>query len=105
MSGTFADHEITKHSVGEYVRYTADGSAIHSDTIESVLSIFKRGKNGIYQHCSEKHLHSYLTEFDFRCNYRVKLAVADTAHAEKALLGVKGKRLTYRRPDEASLTA
>jgi hypothetical protein len=23
---------------------------------------------GVYQHCSEKHLHRYLAEFDFRFN-------------------------------------
>lgn len=32
---------------------------------EGYFSIFKRGMIGIYQHCSEKHLHRYLAEFDF----------------------------------------
>jgi hypothetical protein len=31
-----------------------------------VFSIFKRGMRGIYQWCSERHLHRYLAEFDFR---------------------------------------
>lgn len=26
---------------------------------------------GIYQHCGEKHLHRYLSEYDFRYNNRV----------------------------------
>ena len=30
--------------------------------------------NGVYQHCSEKHLHRYLAEFDFRYSNRIKLA-------------------------------
>jgi hypothetical protein len=32
---------------------------------------------GTYQHCSEKHLHRYLTEFDFRYNNRIALGVDD----------------------------
>jgi hypothetical protein len=54
---------------------------------------------GIYQHCAEKHLHRYLAEFDFRYNHRVALGVDDAMRAEAALLGVVGKRLTYRRAD------
>ena len=51
---------------------------------------------GIYQHCSEKHLHRYLAEFDFRYSNRVALGVNDEARANRALKGVVGKRLTYR---------
>jgi ISXO2-like transposase domain len=51
---------------------------------------------GVYQHCSEKHLHRYLAEFDFRYNNRVALGVNDGERAEQALKGVVGKRLTYR---------
>ena len=31
-----------------------------------LLFDFKRGMKGVYQHCSEQHLHRYLAEFDFR---------------------------------------
>jgi hypothetical protein len=51
---------------------------------------------GVYQHCSEKHLHRYLAEFDFRYNNRVKLGVNDEGRTENALRGIVGKRLTYR---------
>ena len=54
---------------------------------------------GVYQHCSKKHLHRYLAEFDFRYSNRAALGVDDTARAVTALAGVVGKRLTYRRPD------
>ncbi len=47
--------------------------------------MFKRGMNGVYQHCSEKHLHRYLAEFDFRYNARSALGVEDEARTEKAL--------------------
>ena len=40
-------------------------------------------------------VHRYLAEFDFRDSNRVKLGVDDTARAKRALMGVKGKRLTY----------
>jgi hypothetical protein len=32
---------------------------ISTNTVEGFYSIFKRGMKGIYQHCSEKHLHRY----------------------------------------------
>lgn len=88
----FADHQTTKHSAGEYVRE----GGIHSNTIESYFSVFKRGMRGTYQHCAEKHLHRYLAEFDFRHNRRVALGVNDEARAGRILDGVVGKRLTYQ---------
>jgi hypothetical protein len=68
------------------------------NTAEGCFSIFKRGMKGVYQHCSEKHLHRYLAEFDFRYNARESLGVNDERRAEKALSGVTGKRLYYRQP-------
>ncbi len=87
----FAEHHSVNHSIGEYVR-----GDIHSNTIENYFSIFKRGMKGIYQHCSAKHLKRYLAEFDFRYNNRVGLEINDVLRAGNALLGVSGKRLTYR---------
>ena len=51
---------------------------------------------GVYQHCSEKHLHRYLSEFDFRYSNRLALGVNDEARTTRALKGISGKRLTYR---------
>jgi transposase-like protein len=62
-------------------------------------SIFKRGMKGVYQHCAKKHLHRYAAEFDFRYSHRIANGFDDTQRATKALAGVVGKRLTYRRPD------
>jgi len=92
----FASHEAVNHSQKEYVR-----GNVSTNTVEGYYSIFKRGMKGIYQHCSEKHLHRYLSEFDFRYSNRVALGVNDEARAEKALQGIAGKRLTYRRPRKA----
>ncbi len=66
-----------------------------TNTVEGYFSIFKRGMRGIYQHCSEKHLHRYLAEYDFRYSNRAALGQDDTARTVTALLGVVGKRLTY----------
>ena len=49
---------------------------------------------GVYQHCGEKHLQRYLTEFDFRYNAR---KIEDADRRDLALKGIEGKRLTYRR--------
>ncbi len=94
----FRGHSSIHHTLGEYV--DPDDATIHTNTIEGYFGLFKRGMKGVYQHCAEKHLHRYLAEFDFRYNNRVALGVEDSEHAELALAGVKGKRLTYRQPDQ-----
>lgn len=94
ISDTFFDHQTTKHSAKEYVRYEG-GNAIHSNTVENYFSVFKRGMRGTYQHCAEKHLHRYLAEFNFRYNRRVAHCINDEARAGCVLDGIVGKRLTY----------
>jgi transposase-like protein len=90
----YAGHDKVNHLAGEYVR-----GEITTNTVEGFFSIFKRGMKGVYQHCGEQHLHRYLAEFDFRYNNRVALGVDDKARADRAVVGIVGKRLTYRRPD------
>lgn len=79
------------HTIKEYAR-----GEISTNTVEGYFSIFKRGMKGVYQHCSEKHLHRYLSEFDFRYSNRVALGVNDEARSERAMKGIVGKRLTYQ---------
>jgi transposase-like protein len=86
-----ASHETVDHSKEEWARGEA-----HTNTLEGYFSVFKRGMKGIYQHCSEKHLHRYLAEFDFRYSNRSALGITDGERAAKALKGIQGKRLTYR---------
>lgn len=90
----FAEHGFTKHMLGEYVSRTNPN--VHTNTIEGFFSIFKRGMKGVYQHCGHNHLNRYLAEFDFRYNNRAALQITDAERADKLLLGVKGKRLSYR---------
>lgn len=85
-----AEHHSVKHAAGEYVR-----GNVHNNSAEGYFSIFKRGMKGVYQHCDEKHLHRYLSEFDFRYNGREALGYNDEDRAVMLLKGVVGKRLTY----------
>ena len=91
----FAYHETVNHSKGEYVRGDA-----HTNTVESFFSILKRGLIGTYHHVGAQHLQRYVTEFDFRYNYRSKLGFNDSMRTAAALKGISGKRLTYRRTDQ-----
>ena len=91
-----ADHQTVNHDIGEYARYPKDEPVIHTNTVESYYSVFKRGMKGVYQHCQEKHLHRYAAEFDFRHNNRIALGVNDEARFESMVRGIVGKRLTYR---------
>lgn len=87
----YAAHHTVNHSQYEYARGDAS-----TNTVEGFFSIFKRGMKGIHQHCSEKHLHRYLAEFDFRYSNREALGVNDVARMAANLKNAKGKRLTYR---------
>jgi transposase-like protein len=88
----FAEHLTVDHSKEEYVKGDAS-----TNTVEGFFSIFKRGMLGIYQHCGEQHLHRYLAEYDFRYSNRSALGVEDAERAQRAMAGIEGKRLTYRR--------
>ncbi len=95
LGNHFKDHAKVTHGIGEYVR-----GPIHTNTIEGFFSILKRGLTGVYQHVSKEHLKRYLCEFDFRYNTR---KLDDGERTLRALQGIEGKRLTYRRTDgEAS---
>jgi transposase-like protein len=68
-----------RHLNREFLHAFVNHSAHH--TIEGYFSIFKRGMKGLYQHCSEKHLHRYLAEFDFR--YSNRSALGGTRSAQR----------------------
>lgn len=87
----FAAHETVKHSAGEYVR-----GDVHTNSAEGFFGVFKKGMSGVYQHCGEKYLQRYVTEFEFRHNTRAKLGFNDGDRAALAVKGAAGKRLTLR---------
>jgi len=86
----FAVHASVNHGAEEYVR-----GDVTTNTVEGYFSIFKRGMKGVYQPCGKKHLHRYAAEFAFRYSNRAALDVSDILRADKALMGVSGKRLKY----------
>jgi ISXO2-like transposase domain len=86
-------------SADEYVRL---GGFVHVNSAENYFSIFKRGVIGTFHHISEQHLDRYLAEFDFRYNNRSGLGVEDAERVTKIAAGITGKRLTYRRSNEAA---
>ncbi len=94
----FARHGKVNHGIDEYVR-----GDCHTNTVEGYFSILKRGIVGTYHHVSEAHLKRYLAEFDFRYNERSALGVNDAMRADKAMQGASGKRLTYRRTNQAQV--
>jgi transposase-like protein len=86
----FAGHETVNHAAKEYAR-----GDVTTNTVEGYFGIFKRGMKGVYQHCSEKHLHRYLAEYDFGYNHREALGWNDEARTVAAIKAGEGKRLTY----------
>jgi transposase-like protein len=92
----FASHETVGHRAKEYVR-----GDIHTNTVENYFGQLKRSIYGTHHHVSERHLHRYLSEFDYRYNTRKSL---DGDRTVRAIRQVAGKRLRYRQsaaPEEA----
>lgn len=59
------DHQTIRHKEDRW----ADGD-IHTNTVEGLWSLLKRGIRGVYVHCSPKHLQQYLNEYTFRYSHR-----------------------------------
>ena len=77
------------HSAKEYVNDMA-----HTNDIESVGAVLKRGYNGIYHNFPIKRLQKYIDEFTFWLNEGN--CQIDTIDRINSLLShSKGKRLTY----------
>ena len=82
-------HRTVKHSVGQYVK----GVDVHTNTVESLWSMFKRGFVGTYHRMSFKHLHRYVAEFVGRKNIR-ELDTLD--QMSEIVRGMEQKRLRFR---------
>ena len=89
LGGLFHKHGTVKHSAKEYVNGMA-----HTNGIESVWALLKRGYNGVYHNWSTKHCQRYVDEFSFRLNEGA--CDKHTMERIEALFGgAIGKRLTY----------
>lgn len=66
MGTDFKDkHHTIRHKDKVYVR-----GEVHTNTVESAFSLFKRGVIGTWHQVSAKHLQRYLDEMQFRFNRR-----------------------------------
>lgn len=82
-------HMPVNHSAKQFV----DGMA-HTNGIESVWAVLKRGFYGVYHSFSEKHLQRYVDEFAYRLNQgNVKVHTMDRIDA--LLSKTIGVRMTY----------
>ena len=81
------NHEVVKHSAGEYVKEQA-----HTNGIESFWSMLKRGYVGTYHQMSVKHLDRYVSEFAGRHNTR---PLDTLVQMECIARGLVGKQLRY----------
>ncbi len=86
MNDFDTSHEKVDHSKEEWVR-----GIVHTNTIEGVWSLFKRGVVGTYHQLSAKHLPAYLDEMAFRFNNR------DNAYLfrDTLLRMIEGETLPY----------
>lgn len=90
MGGLLFQQEKVNHSAREYVRGLA-----HTNGIESVWAVLKRGLHGVYHHASVKHLGRYVDEFSFRLNAgNVKRHTLE--RLDSFVDAVAGKRITYK---------
>ena len=83
-------HHTVNHSAKEYV----DGMA-HTNGIESVWAVLKRGFYGTYHNWSKKHCHRYINEFAFRLN-EGNCEVNTIDRMEALVVGFGGKRIPYK---------
>jgi hypothetical protein len=90
MNGLFYRQESVNHSAGEYVNGMA-----HTNGIESVWAVLKRGLHGVYHHVTEKHLGRYVDEFAFRLN-EGNVERHTWERLTSFVQAVAGKRLTYK---------
>ena len=87
LDKSFAGHERVNHGEQEYTR-----GDVHVNTVEGFWSLLKRGIIGIYHQVTEKHLHRYCGEFDYRYNTREE---KDCDRFTSTFKHIEG-RLTYK---------
>jgi len=88
--GEWYDHDVIQHSRKQYRKGDA-----HTNSIESVWAVIKRGYTGVYHHWSKKHMTRYINEFVFRLNEgNVYNSTMDRLDA--LVQNAIGKRITYK---------
>ena len=82
------EHEVVKHSVGEYVREKA-----HINGIESFWALLERAHKGTYHKISKKHLNRYVNEFVVRHNIREEDTLVQMGLVYRGMIG---RRIKYK---------
>jgi len=82
----FASHETVNHRSREYAR-----GDVNTNTVESSFAVLKRSFRGTFHQMSEKHLHRYLVELDYKWNHRDK---GPGQMLRTTVKRAEGKRLT-----------
>ena len=83
-------HRVVNHSAKQFV----DGMA-HTNSIESVWALLKRGFYGTYHQFSRKHLQRYVDEFSYRLNEgNCKIHTLD--RIDSLIRKTSGIRMTYK---------
>lgn len=90
LDGLFFGRASVNHSAKEFVR-----GDVHTNSIESVWAVLKRGLNGIYHHASPKHLGRYVDEFTFRLN-EGNVRTHTMARLDSMIALVGNRRITYK---------
>ena len=90
------ERESVRHSAKQYVN-----GDVHTNSIESLWALIKRGHYGTFHQWSKKHLKRYVNEFVFRMNTRGLPAFDKTAttcgitFVRLLMVGMVGRRLKY----------
>jgi transposase-like protein len=92
-----ASHETVNHSEEEYAR-----EDVTTNTVEGFFALLQRGIYGTFHSVTKRHLHRYLSEFEFRYNHR---KLDDGARMVAAIQAADGKRLTYKEQTGKSVTS
>ncbi|MFN2603966.1 MAG: transposase, partial [Gemmatimonadaceae bacterium] len=92
IGAAYASHNTVRHKDGEYVRLEPD-VLVTTNTIEGFFAGLKRQIKGTHHAVSQKHLHRYVSESEFKYNHR---KLDDGERTVCAIRGADGKRLTYK---------
>ena len=93
-------HRTVTHSAGEYVRYDGD-YAIHTNTVENVFSVFKRGMRASISIAARPICTAIWPNSTSATIIRSGLGIEDTERTQ-AVHGAGGKRLTYHQSGQAA---
>ncbi len=88
-------HMVSHHDSVRHSQYEWAKGFVHTNSMESVWALLKRGIHGTFHHVSTKHLGRYAHEFAFRLN-EGNCEVDTTDRMQALFQGLSGKSITYK---------